>query len=189
MGSNPGMSSRINLEYALEQIIEENVNDHEVYIESRKAKEFNSITKEVFDADVWHVYVHKAEATVISKMIEKYLAEEEQPALSLRGCKLVPGSRAITSKAIKLYRIQEQNRVTYNMASIVIKNMYPTNIAYKEEFAALFTGFESVVDATTDMRDVLDYEITLRMRTIPGYEKRIDFVQDIFYRNGKLKTL
>jgi hypothetical protein len=186
MGSNSGMSSRTNLEHALEQIIVENVNDHEIYIESRKAKEFNSITKEVFDADVWHVYVHKAEATVISKMIEKYLAEEKQPDLSLRGCKLVPGSRAITSKAIKLYRIQEQNRITYNMASIVIKNMYPTNIDYKEELAALFTGFESFDDAETNMREVLDYEITSRMREIPAYKNRIDFVQDIFYRNGKM---
>jgi hypothetical protein len=186
MGSNPGMSSRTNLEWALEQIIEETVKDHEIYIESRKAKEFNAITKEVFDADVWHVYVHKSEAAQISRMIEKYLAEERQPDLSLRGCKFVPGSRAITSKAVKLYRIQEQNRVTYNMAAIVIKNLYPTFIEYKEDLQGLFAGYETFDDAETTMRDVLDYEITSRMRTIPEYELRVDFVQDIYHRNGKM---
>jgi len=54
MGSNPGMSSRSNLERALKDVLKhhmEHVHDPEIFIESRKAKEFNPVNKEVFDAD------------------------------------------------------------------------------------------------------------------------------------------
>ena len=50
MGSNPGMSSRSNLERALKDALQhhaEHVHDPEIFIESRKAKEFNPANKEV----------------------------------------------------------------------------------------------------------------------------------------------
>ena len=85
MGSNPGMSSKVNLEYALKSILQDQVNDPEVFIESKKVKEFNSLTKEVFDADAWHVYVKKAESREASKLLLSHLASDHQNKTLLPG--------------------------------------------------------------------------------------------------------
>ena len=132
MGSNPGMSSRTNLERALGDILTNKATDPEVFIESGKAKEFNPATREVFDAEAWHVYVHKEEVSLITKLLETHLVSDTTKVMSLRGCKFVPGSRTLTPRALKMYRIQEQNRVTYNMTTVVVKNVYPVVIKYEE---------------------------------------------------------
>jgi len=108
MGSNPGMSSKVNLEQTLTSALQDNINDPEVFIESKKVKEFNPITKEVFDADAWHVYVNKDESREATKLLLAHLASDHQnKALGIRGCKLVPGSKNITPKSVKMYCIQE----------------------------------------------------------------------------------
>ena len=118
MGSNPGMSSRTNLERALKNVLqdhEEHIHDPEIFIESRKAKEINPVNKEeVFDVDAWHIYAHKEEANTIGKLLVEHLASESVELMSLRGCKLLPGNRSITPKTVKMHRIQEQNLVTYS---------------------------------------------------------------------------
>ena len=116
------MSSKVNLEHALSSVLQGNIKDSEVFIESKKVKEFNPITKEAFDANAWHVYVNKDEARDASNLLLPHLASEHiDKALGIRGCKLVPGSKNITPKSVKMYRIQEQNRVTYNMTTVVVK--------------------------------------------------------------------
>ena len=88
MGSNPGMSSRTNLERALKDVLqdhEEHIHDPEIFIESIKAKEFNPVKKEVFDADVWHAYAHKEEANMIGKLLVEHLASNSFKVMSLRG--------------------------------------------------------------------------------------------------------
>jgi len=111
MGYNPGMSSRTNLERALRDVLqdhEEHINDPEIFIDSRKAKEFNPVNKEVFDGDAWHVYAHKEETNTIGKLLlVEHLASDSVKVMSLRGCKLVPENRTITPQAIKMYIIQE----------------------------------------------------------------------------------
>jgi len=132
MGSNPGMSSRTNLERALGDILTDKATDPEVFIESRKAKKFNPATREMFDADTWHLYVHKEEASLITKLLETHLASDSTKVMSLRGYKFVPGNRNLTPRAVKMYRIQEQNRVAYNMTTVVVKNVYPVEIKFEK---------------------------------------------------------
>jgi hypothetical protein len=190
MGSNPGMSSRSNLERALKDVLTHSaqVHDSEIFIESRKAKEFNPANKEVFDADAWHVYAHKAEANTIAKLLVEHLASDSVKVMSLRGCKLVPALRSITPKAVKMYRIQEQNRVAYNMTTVVVKNVYPVEIKYEEGLASLFLGYDDseLPTASTDMRTLLDYELNASMEMQEGAAWDTDYVQDIFFRQGKL---
>ena len=69
MGFNPGMSSKVNLEHALTSILQDQVNDPEDFIKSKKTKEFNPLIQEVFDADAWHVYVNKEESREAPKLL------------------------------------------------------------------------------------------------------------------------
>jgi len=57
-----------------------------------------------------------------------------------------------------VYRIQEQNRVAYNMTTVVVKNVYPVEIKYEETLASLFLGYDEteLLTATTNMRTLLD---------------------------------
>jgi len=191
MGSNPGMSSRTNLERALKDVLQhhtEHVSDTEIFIESRKAKELNPVNKEVFDADAWQVYAHKEETNTIGKLLVEHLASDAVKVMSLRGCKLVPGARSITPKAVKMYRIQEQNRVAYNMTTVVVTNVYLVEVKYEESLASLFLGYDAneLATATTNMRTLLDYELITSMEMQEGAAWDTDYVQDIFFRHGKL---
>ena len=185
MGSNPGMSSKVNLEHALSSVLQGNIKDPEVFIESKKGKEFNLITKEVFDTDARHVFVNKDEARDTSKLLLAHLASDHlDNALGIRGCKLVLGSKYITPTSVKMYCIQEQNRVTYNMTTVVVKNIYPADIYYSDSLSGLFQG-EVIIseDDTTNMRQILHAELNAPN---PSNSWDLDVVQDIFYRQGKL---
>ena len=94
----------------------------------------------MFDADAWPVYVHKEEANLITTLLDTNLASDTTKGISLRGCKFVSGNRTLTPRAVKMDRIQEQNRVTYNMTAVVVKNVYPVDIKYEEILASLFMG-------------------------------------------------
>jgi len=184
MGSNPGMSSKVNLKHALSSILQGNIKDPEVFIESKKVKEFNLIIKEVFDADAWHVFVNKDKAREASKLLLPHLASDHlDKALGIRGCKLVPGSKNITLTPVKMYYIQEENRVTYNMTTVVVKNIYPADIYYSDSLSGLFQGEVISEDDTTNMRQILDAEVNA---PDPSNSWDLDVVQDIFYRQGKL---
>ena len=50
VGSNPGMSRRVNMESALMNVLEDQVKDPEFFIDSGMINEFNLIMKEVFGA-------------------------------------------------------------------------------------------------------------------------------------------
>jgi len=185
MGSNPGMSSKVNLEHALSSVLQGNIKDPEMFIESKKVKEFNPITKEAFDADAWHDFVNKDEARDASKLLLTHLASEHlDKTLRIRGCKLVSGSKNITPTSVKMYCIQEQNRVTYNMTTVVVKNIYyPGDIYYSDSLSGLFQGEVISEDDTTNMRQILDAELNT---PDPSNSWDLDIVQDIFYRQGKL---
>ena len=190
MGSNPGMSSRSNLERALKDILQhhtEHVHDPEIFIKSRNVKEFNPANKEVFDADAWHVHAHKNEANMIGKILVEHLASDAIKVMSLRGCKLVPALRSITPKAVKMYRIQEQNRVAHNMTTMVVKNVYPVEVKYEESLASLFMGYynDKLSTATTNMRTLLDYELNASTEMQEGAAWDTDYVQDIFFSAGQ----
>ena len=129
--------------------------------------------------------MNKAESREASKLLLSHLASNhENKALGLRGCKLVSGNRNVTPKLVKMYRIQEQNRVTYNMTTAVIKNIYPADIQYSDSLSGFFTGDVVMEDDTTNMQTILDTKLNE-----PDPEKSwdIDVVQDIFYRQGKLR--
>jgi len=180
------MSSRTNLERALGDILIDKATDPEVFIESRKAKEFNPATREMFDADAWHVYVHKEEASLITKLLETHLASDSTKVMSLRGCKFVPGNRNLTPRAVKMYRIQEENRVAYNMTTVVVKNVYPVEIKFEQNLESLFIGNreDELETATTNMRTLLDYELNATMEIQEGNTWDTDYVQDIYFRQG-----
>jgi len=188
MGSNPGMLSRTNSERALGDILTDNITDPEVFIKSRKAKEFNPATKEVFDVDAWHVYLHKEEVSLITKLLKTHLASDTTKVMSLRCCKFVLGNRALTPKAVNMYRIQEQNRVTYNMTIVVVKHVYLVDIKYEESLASLFMGYskDKLETATTNMRTLLDYKSNATMEVQESSTWDTDYVQDIYFRQGKL---
>ena len=56
----------------------------------------------------------------------------------MAGCKMALGSRNMTNKAVKMFRIQQQNEVTYNMTMVVVKNVNPAKIEYEYEITAFF---------------------------------------------------
>ena len=186
MGSNPDMSSKVDLEHALTSFLQDNINDPEVSNESKKVKEFNLITKKVFDANAWHVYVNKEEAREVSKLLLAHLASDHlDKALGIRGCKLVPGSKNITPESVKMYCIQEQNRVMYTMTTVVVKNIYPVDIYYSNSLSlsGLFQGDVISEDDTTKMRQILDAKLNA---PDPSNSWDLDVVHDIFYRQGML---
>ena len=133
------------------------------------------------------VYVNKAESGVASKIQIDHLESDEDQEMGLRGCKLVSGDRNVTSKMLKMYRIQEHNRVTYNMATIVLRNIYPADIQYSDNFASYFPDRmddESDKGESTKMRTILDNIVN---QPNPKNEwDKVDVVQEISFRQGKL---
>jgi len=128
--------------------------------------------------------VDKEESREATKLLLSHLSSDHQDkALGIRGCKLVPGSKCITPKSVKMYRIQEQNRVTYKMTTVVVKNIYPADIYYSDSLSGFFPGDVISEDDTTNMRQILDSELNA-----PDHLNSWDLnvVHDIFYRQGKL---
>ena len=128
--------------------------------------------------------MNKEESREAMKLLLSHLASDHQDkAQGIRGCKLIPGNRSITPKSVKMYRIKEQNRVTYNMTTVVVKHTYPANIYYSDSLSGFLSGDDILEDATTNMRQILDTELNA---PDPSNSWDLDVVHDIFYRQGKL---
>lgn len=74
------------------------------------------------------------------------------------------------------------------MTTVMVKNVYLVEVKYEESLTSLFLGYseDELETATTNMYTLLDCKLNTSMEMQEGATWDTDYVQDIFFRPGKL---